>query len=136
MENLQSERPRTVTLAVNLFWASIAIGLVKIPLDLPALTAMPSPGLVWSVVVLVMVFFCLLIWKISSGRNWARITYLVLFLIGLIPAIPTLAAEFARSPILGVLTVAQAIMQAYGLYLLFASPGKAWFQKKAPAPPT
>jgi len=134
MENQKSERPRTVTLAVNLFWASIAICLVKITLDLPALAAMPSPGLVWTVVVLVMAFFCLLIWKISLGRNWARITYLVLFLIGLIPAIPTLGGEFERSPILGLLSIVQALMQAYGVYLLFANPGKAWFQKKASAP--
>lgn len=133
MENQQSEKPRTVTVAVYLLWASIAIGAVKIPLDLPTLSAMPNPGLIWSIVVLVLVFFCFLILKISAGRNWARITYLVLFLIGLIPAIPTLTAEFGRSPILGILTIAQAIMQAYAVFLLFTNPGKTWFQKKAPA---
>ena len=63
MENQQSERPRTVSMAVNLLWASIAIGLVKIPLDLPALASMPSPGIVWTVIALVLAFFCLLIWK-------------------------------------------------------------------------
>src|SRR5688572_28552487 len=121
MENQQSERPQTVTLAVNLLWASIAIGLVKIPLDLTALAAMPNPGIIWSAVALVMVFFCLLIWKISQGRNWARITYLVFFLIGLIAAVPTLMDELGRSPILAVLSIAQFIMQGYAVFLVFAN---------------
>jgi len=130
MENQQSERPRTVTIAVNLLWASIAVGLVKIPLDLPALAAMPSPGLVWTVIALVLAFFCLLIWKISLGRNWARIAYLVFFLIGLIPAAPTLMAELGRSPVLAVLSIVQFIMQGYAVFLLYMNPGKSWFQKK------
>src|SRR5258706_13861316 len=134
MENQQPEKPRTVTLAVNLLWASMVLGVVKIPLDLPALAAMPSPGLIWPIVAGVLVFFCFLIMQISSGRNWARITYLVLFLIGLIPAWPTFAAEFARSPILGILSVVQLAIQGYAVFLLFTSPGKTWFQKKAPAP--
>lgn len=131
MENQQPGKPRAVTLAVYLLWGSIAIGLVKIPLDFSTLAAIPSPGLVWSVVVLVLAFLCLLIVKISSGRNWARITYLVFFLIGLIPALPTLTGEFARSPILGVLSIVQAIIQGYAVFLLFTNPGKTWFQKKA-----
>ena len=130
MENQQSERPRTVTMAVNLLWASIAIGLVKIPLDLPALAAMPYPGIVWTVIALVLAFFCLLIWKVSQGRNWARYTYLVFFLIGLIPAIPTLMNELQRSPVLVVISVVQFIMQGYAAFLLFTDPGKSWFQKK------
>ena len=93
MENQQSDRPRTVTIAVNLLWASIAIGLVKIPLDLPALAAMPYPAIVWTVTTLVLGFFCLLIWKISQGRNWARYTYPVFFLIGPTPVIPTFNRE-------------------------------------------
>ena len=132
MENQQSERPRTVTIAVNLLWASIVIGFVKIPLDLPALAAMPSPGLMWTVIALVLAFFCLLIWKISLGRNWARITYLGFFLIGLIPAVPTLMGELGRSPVLAVLSIVQFIMQGYAIFLLFMTPGKAWFRKQAP----
>lgn len=129
MENQQPGKPQTVTVAVYLLWASIAIGLVKIPLDLPALTAMPSQGLIWSVVVLVLAFFCFLIVKISAGRNWARITYLVFFLIGLIPALPTLMSEFTRAPVIGILSVVQFIMQGYAVFLLFTNPGKTWFQK-------
>jgi len=132
MENQQPEKPRAVALAVYLLWASIAIGFAKIPLDFQFLSAMPSPGLMWSVVVLVMAFFCLLIVKIASGRNWARITYLALFLLGLIPALPTLTSEFARSPILAILSIVQFIMQGYAIFLVFTSPGKTWFQKKAP----
>jgi hypothetical protein len=134
MENQQPEKPRAVALAVSLLWASIAIGFAKIPLDFQSLAAMPSPGLIWSIVVLVLAFFCFLILKISSGRNWARITYLVLFLIGLIPALPTLTSEFARAPIVAILSIVQAIMQGYAVFLLFTGPGKTWFQKKAPDP--
>ena len=134
MDNQLAEKPRTVTLAVNLLWASLAIGFAKIPLDLPSLAAVPSPGIVWPLMILLLAFICFVIFKISSGGNWARITFLVLFLIGLIAAVPTLESEFSRAPIVGILSIVQGILQGYAMYLVFTSPGKTWFQKKAPAP--
>jgi len=134
MDNQLAEKPRTVALAVNLLWASLAIGFAKIPLDLPSLAAVPSPGIVWPVVILLLAFICFVIFKISSGRNWARITFLILFLIGLVTAVPTLASEFARAPVVGILSIVQGIVQGYAMYLVFTNPGKTWFQKKATAP--
>jgi hypothetical protein len=130
MENQQPEKPRAVALAVYLLWGSLAVGLAKIPLDFPSLAAIPSPAIVWSAIAIVLALYGFLFLKIASGRNWARITFLVFFLLGLILAWPTLSSEFARAPAVGVLSIAQGIMQGYAIFLLFTSPGKTWFQKE------
>ena len=136
MEDQQSGKPRSVTLAVTLLWVSLAIGVIKAPFDPAGLNAVPFPAIVWSVAAVIMAFFCLLILKISSGRNWARVTFLVIFLLGLVLGVPGLMAEFQRAPVLALVSVAASVMQLWAVILLFTSPGKGWFGKKAadPAP--
>jgi hypothetical protein len=132
MDAAQAEKPRSVTLAVTLLWVSFAIGIVRMPLDPAAnLKAIPHPAIVWPLVALILAFFCLIILKISSGKNWARITFLVVFLLTLVLGLPSLAAELARAPVLAAVSIASGVMQAYAAFLLFTSPGKSWFQKKA-----
>jgi hypothetical protein len=76
--------------------------------------------------------------KISQGRNWARITFLVLSLIGLVLFLISLPfyvfyvrAEFGRSPILPVLSVLQGAFQVTGILLAFTPPANDWFRKTA-----
>jgi hypothetical protein len=74
-----------------------------------------------------------LIFKISTGKNWARITYLVLFIIGMLPAVPVILGEFSRLPVVGALSLAQVGLQLFALVLLFTKPGSGWFRKVAEA---
>ncbi|HKU69868.1 MAG TPA: hypothetical protein VJQ51_03430 [Burkholderiales bacterium] len=124
-------KPRSVTLAVTLLWISLTIGVAKMPFDPAGMKAVPFPALVWSIAAVIMAFFCVLIFKISSGRNWARITFLVLFLVGLLVGVPGLMAEFQRVPLLALVSVVASVMQLWAVILLFTSPGKGWFGKKA-----
>ena len=73
--------------------------------------------------------YCLLLWKISEGKNWARIVFLVLFVLGVVPYLFVLRSEFPRSPLLGTMSILQAGIQGWGLFLLFTGPGNAWFRK-------
>ena len=134
MEDQQSGKPRSVTLAVTLLWVSLAIGVIKAPFDPAGLNAVPYPAIVWSVAAVIMAFFCLLIFKISAGRNWARVTFLVIFLLGLVLGVPGLMAEFQRAPVLALVSIAASVMQLWAVILLFTSPGKNWFGKKAAEP--
>jgi len=72
----------------------------------------------------------LLIYFISAGRNWARITFLILFLIGLVPTIPQIMATLDRSALGGVISFGQLLLQIVAMYLVFSKPGSTWFAKK------
>ncbi|HZL13225.1 MAG TPA: hypothetical protein VFC85_03695 [Verrucomicrobiae bacterium] len=80
-------------------------------------------------------FFTLLImawltYKTNQGRNWARITFLVLYIIGIIVSIPI----FLKSPFsitnLGIY-ILHAILQVIALIMLFSRKARPWFQPTA-----
>jgi len=126
-------KPKELALAVNALWASLAVGLVKLLIDHARLGSMAPPLLTNFTLVFTFVLMALLIFKISHGRNWARITSLVLFLFGLLPAVPIMLREFVNSPVTGALSLAQAAIQAFAFYLLFFSAAAEYFKKKAAA---
>ena len=81
-------------------------------------------------------FFALIIWKVSQGRSWARITYLLVFAGGCL-LIPLLAvfSETYRAAVFGslfsaVVVVVQATIQLYATVLLCTSKGRTWFLRK------
>jgi hypothetical protein len=68
--------------------------------------------------------------KISSGRNWARIIFLLLFLFGLAMALPILHDELIRNPLLGSTSILQDVLQIVALFLLFKPASGVWFKRK------
>ena len=73
------------------------------------------------------------IYKIGRGRNWARITFTALFIIGVPFSVLPLVKSVAASPVSGGLGIAQAVIQAIALVFLFQRPSSDWFgeMKKA-----
>jgi hypothetical protein len=66
-----------------------------------------------------------LVYKIRQGRNWARITWLILMLLGLPFA---LIAVLAFDPMKSIITVGQTIIQIVATVFLFQKPSSEWFQ--------
>ena len=124
-----AQKPQSVVLAVKFLWASFAIGLVKTLMDFPNLSAAASPAYIYFVMFFTFVVIGYLIFRISAGENWARIAFLVMFVIGMLPALPVIMGEFSRAPVAGALSVVQVGIQIYALYLLFTQPGSGWFGK-------
>jgi len=122
-------RPSSVGLAIKLLWASLAVGVIKILIDFQYLSAMANAALVGFVLVFTLALTGFLILMISTRRNWARIVFLIIFLLGLLPTLPVILTEFSRSPVAGILVVLQIGLQVYALFLLFTKPGAAWFRK-------
>ena len=128
------ERPQAVKTAVNLFWASLALALVEVLLDfahISAGVAKAKAPVAFIIMVLVVgfAFGAFLIAKISAGRNWARIVWLILIALGMLDTLPEIYAEFTRAPIIGALSLLQVGMLVYGLFLVFTQPGSVWFRK-------
>ena len=75
-----------------------------------------------------------LIHKTNIGRNWARITLLVLYVVGVLLAIP---AFFMGPPTsifyIGVFII-QAALQAVALFMLFSSDARPWFRAASSQP--
>lgn len=126
-------RPRSVGIAVTLLWASLFVGVVKVLMDFSYLRAVARADLISFVIIFTFALIVFLIFRISAGKNWARIAYLVLFVIGTLPTVPIVLGEFSRSPVAGVLSVVQVGLQIYALVLLFTKPGSGWFRKVASA---
>jgi hypothetical protein len=90
---------------------------------------MASVGFTLTVQVTTFLFLAWLTYKIWRGRNWARITFLALYLVGLPFSIPTVRGLFSASVTVGCITVLQTILQLAAIYLLFAKPGSNWFKR-------
>ena len=126
---INNSKPPEVVLAVNILWVSLLVGLAKLILDQARISAMGPAWLANFIFVFISLLFTFLILKISSGKNWARIVCLIFFVLGLLPAFPIILKEFGAVPIVGALSVLQVLLQAYALFLLFFSTGRAWFGK-------
>ncbi|MEZ5646690.1 MAG: hypothetical protein R3E99_16305 [Burkholderiaceae bacterium] len=130
METENIEKPSQINTAVNLLWASLAIGFVKSIMDMQHLGSQASPAFTNFILISVIAVVALLIVFTSKGKNWARITFLVLFILGSLPSIPLVLAEFTRSPVLGAFSLVQIVLQVVALYMVFTRPGAAWFKKQ------
>ncbi len=121
-------KPVVVRRAIGLLWASLAIGALKTPLNWAYLTSRASGAFNAFVIIFTFAVTAFFIWKIDQGKNWARIVFLVLFLLGVVPFVFIVRSEFARSPASGLLSTLQFGLQAVAFFLIFTSPGKEWFQ--------
>jgi hypothetical protein len=125
-----SAKPQEIRWSVFLQTAALAIGPVIALIDRNYLKQLgPTPKLVVQDIV-ILLFLGYLILEISRGRNWARITTFVFFLLGLPFFYFFVKAEYGRSPILSVLSILQTLMQGTGLLITFVSPAKEYFGPK------
>lgn len=123
------ERPKEIIWAVWLAALNYVVGLVTIALSWEYFSRLQSmlPTIfsqAFALVILVWLYY-----KIYQGRNWARITWLVLSLFGLV-MVPFSYQMLENAP--GVLRVQTLIGVGVSLaiiWLLFFSPGKRWFKR-------
>jgi hypothetical protein len=80
------EKPRNVKIAMVLLWASFGLGLLGTVLkvvksEYPPVLSLPVAIAIYSLAQLPTIWFNL---KLSAGRNWARIVWIILFGAGLL----------------------------------------------------
>ena len=127
-QNANVERPRSVTKAVQFLASALAIGLLNAIFILAQRTT-GIPMLV--VLIIVIAFFSLLfflVMKISAGRNWARIIWLILVLVNAPFAILAYPEAVRRNVISGSLSIIIVILHLIGTYLLFTKKSNLWFR--------
>jgi hypothetical protein len=123
-----AEAPPAVTRAVRLLWFSFVLTFVEIALDWEA--QIGGVSLVY-LLVWMGVMCALQVWlylKIARGRNWARITFLVLIAITLPVSFTSILEMAQRAPVAAGVTLIDLFVVFFALYLLFF-PGRSWFRR-------
>lgn len=134
---VRAERPPEVTLAVKLLWASFFLGLVALFYQ-PALKNAAAPGQWVGVLIGMAIIFGLWAWvisKIARGRNWARVLFLVIGILGTVInllATPMVLSFYKAQPLSGVIALINFVLEIYTIYLLLTAPARAWFKQPSP----
>lgn len=135
------EKPFQIVLAVRMLWTSVSLAMMNALATAARLDNFPLPTIV-GLLFYSFVPMSLMAWlivKISGGRNWARITLLVLVLLSTAAIIvrmrllsglratmfldPSLSWDFFRQ----LLPWVQRILLCASVSLLFIGTGRRWF---------
>ena len=119
-----------VKLATSLLWAGLGIEILVALWHWRSSPPAYSAGLLFLIMVAIFLFAAFLIRKIAEGQNWARIVYLVLFLLGLSNALKDLPGLFNQSLLGGLSGFVQMLLPLVALVLLFTPPGSDHFGRR------
>lgn len=115
-------KPQQVKRAVVLLCISAGVGILQWAVQV-AQTGQIVPGNL--VTLCVLAFF---IYMISQGRNWARITFLVMFLLGAFFSLMTMSQLFVFHSFLTLtLLIGQMFIQILAIGFLFEKESSHWF---------
>jgi len=122
-------RPKEVETALKILYISLGIGFLAgiIKASSAAQGLLASPALVMFFVFCIVGMQWLFISWIGKGRNWARITFLVVFIIG-IPFLPVFL-NFDKDPFSALISIGQTVLQIIALIFLFQKPSSNWFME-------
>ena len=144
-ESAAAVRPQSVDRAVKLLWISVWLSLLATLTGLLSgatdelnqetarelhisLEAASRFGLCVSFGVLLPLVF--LIYKIDRGRNWARIIFIIMTIMGLCLT-PILGFEdIFRNLLQGFITLAIYVLDIIAMYYLFQKSSSEWFKSK------
>jgi len=131
MFDSSAQKPQSVVTAIRLIWVSLALSLIKMP---PIITEAKNLGGITAVGIVIFILSCVLgmvaflVLKMSDGRNWARIIFVVLMVLGISPTLRMIVNEFSKSAFQGTVSVVQFGLQIYATVLLITKPSRDWFQ--------
>ena len=125
------EIPATFSKAATIIYASIGVGVVKSVLyELLTDTSLLNDfnGLIATILILAFIF--LLGHQAGEAKNWARITFSILVILGTLFIPNLIIQELNTVPILGILTILQTGLQLYAVYILFSGDCREWFKNR------
>jgi hypothetical protein len=125
------DRPLHASIGIWILYAGLAIGLLRMLLDPdPSDPNIPN----WFAPVvgsITLVLMAAIVAAMGSGRNWARILFLLMFIAGL-PVMYAIAADLAAMlsgrPGATAILVIQTCSQAAALVLVFTPSSNSWYR--------
>jgi hypothetical protein len=117
--------PQNVVIFERLMYASVCIGLLQ---------ALGGMVFVAGVVLATLAIILLLMWLIVRKRkNWARLLFAIMFVLGLWPTIQNVSLLLDANPAVALLSVAQIVIQGAALFFIFTGDAPSWFETAKPA---
>jgi hypothetical protein len=128
-DSVNPQRPKRVTTGVQFLFASLALGVIVAAISVARNTS--GTAMVGALIFALMFFALsfLLVWRIAAGKNWARILWLVLVLIGTPLALRNYVAMLKVNALSSSLSIFISILQLLGTYLLITGSSNSWFRK-------
>jgi hypothetical protein len=136
MDINEYKKPHQIRIAVYMAWASLVLGMLSVPFKIseqnlayfPPILGEPIYFIV-AILVITLLSFSFIMYKISKGRNWARLIYLIVTVIGIYPSFSSLFESFLQSPIWSIFDLVIILLSIIPIYLLYSNPCSAWFKK-------
>ena len=122
--------PSRVRLAVKFLWASMALAVPAVYLDMDR---NPEAGyVVFAVLVyaLLFAFNAFVNVMVHRGRNWARLITFAFVLIGAFFMFIPVEEPAPPSILEWAINVVCLVLECVAIYLLFTQPGAAWFKSR------
>ena len=132
-----TNKPHTITRAVALLWGSLGAVAILALIGAYQLQGPDRDATIMTMLAVsgaVLGLFAMLIVFIHAGKNWARITGLVVFVLTLVQWLPGVFIALPADPVSALITLLLLSAQGYAYYLLFTDPARSWFA--SPTPPT
>jgi hypothetical protein len=118
--------PTAVQTAVMILWACFGVGLLNT--FFVANHPTPPPPGTHLMQFVIFGFEALIIAMIGLGRNWARITFLIMCLLGFVSVILLMHVMLRlNGPLSYLIVLAESILQYVALILLFQREASEWF---------
>lgn len=133
MDQNQTNRPEKVGTAVKLLYISLGVGVLqRIMMASVHAEVAHAPNLIATMLVAFFVLGIrwLFIYMIGKGRNWARIVFLVWFII--VTPVSMLIMPWYVIPyplLVGLPFIGQTVIQVIALVFLFQKPSTDWFRE-------
>jgi hypothetical protein len=113
-------------------YLALGIGVILTAVAFPQLAASAGPRFVIAMEGGVVIVIGLLIWLVARQRqNWARWTFLALYLVGLPFYVPRFPAMVRENAVTAAASACQLLFQAIAFYLVFSGDASGWFQPQA-----
>lgn len=120
-------RPKEVELAIKLLLTSLAFGAFVAYLNI-SVPPEDTKFLIYRDLIFAdLIFNGFIIYKIIKNRNWARIFYILITVVGVPIFLAQLIGDFTSAPLHSILQLINILIQVSGAYLLFKKESKEWF---------
>ena len=106
----QNKPPKNILIGVKLLIITLGLGIVRAITIIPMLEDPIARRITVIITVLFVLLTGFLIYKIYKEKNWARIIFLILFIVGVILNIENMILWFFAAPILLVLYIIETIV--------------------------
>lgn len=126
------EKPAAIRRAIVLIGLSLVLNAFILALDWRFQRSQLPPLALIAGEAVAVILTVWIISKIDVGRNWARIVYLVLLIVGLPVILPEIMNTAERAQHVAGLKMIELGLDIGALYLMFF-PGREWFRKPGQA---